>query len=157
MKSRLFGCGKFRRLSSEAADRILSAKEQMFLEKHRIVCIDCVRIEDQSVSALNMLRSVTLEAQVAPMFEERVIRRLRVSKTRASLRYWSPAFVGAGIAFIAIFSALQMVESTALQPGFKSAMSAKDLKSRAELPLLVLERPAPSQTRATDGPVEVRQ
>lgn len=147
MNARIFGCEKFKRLSFEAGDRALTEREQVFLRKHRAVCPECVLMEDQSVSALDVLRSVALDAQVSPLFEERVLRRLKVSKTRDSLRYWSPALVGAGIAGIVIFTALQMVATTVSQPGFKSNTAEGSLiRKRSELPLILLDdRPSATQ------------
>ncbi|AIE87115.1 hypothetical protein OP10G_3747 [Fimbriimonas ginsengisoli Gsoil 348] len=47
------------------------------------------------------------------MFEDRVIRRLRVQTVRESLNYWSPALVGAGIACVALFVALHLAATPA--------------------------------------------
>ncbi len=58
-----------------------------------------------------MLRMAALEPEIEPMFEDRVIRRLKVQQVKESLNYWSPALVGAGIACIVIFVTLQMVAS----------------------------------------------
>jgi hypothetical protein len=55
-----------------------------------------------------MLRAAALEPEVAPMFEDRVIRRLKVQNVRESLNYWTPALVGAGIACVALFVALHL-------------------------------------------------
>jgi hypothetical protein len=111
MNFRLFGCGKFSRLISERDDRRLKPSEERFLERHRYVCVDCRRSERASDCALNMLRAATLEPEVAPTFEDRVLRRLRVQTVRESLNYWSPAFIGAGIACIALFVALHLAAS----------------------------------------------
>lgn len=142
MNIKIFGCEKFHRLSCESADRELSPKEAAFLDKHRMVCIDCVRYEDQAAVALSVLRSVVMEADVNPLFEERVMRRLRVSRAHDSLRYWSPALVGAGIACVAIFSALQIATVTHALPGLSSKTGESRLihPSSDALPRLLLER-----------------
>ena len=111
MNYRAFGCKKFGRLSSEQADRTLSASEERFLERHRSVCAECRSLEHSTSCALNMLRMATLEPEVAPMFEDRVIRRLKVQQVKESLNYWSPALIGAGIACIVVFVTLQLVSS----------------------------------------------
>ncbi len=108
MNTRIFGCKKFGRLSSEQADRNLTDDEPRFLEKHRAVCAQCMEIEETSSSAMSMLRMATLEPEIAPMFEDRVIRRLKVQQVKESLNYWSPALVGAGIACIVIFVTLHL-------------------------------------------------
>jgi len=152
MNWRLFGCDKFRWLSSESADRQLTPQEINFLDKHRAVCIECVRIEDQSATALDMLRSITLEAQPNPMFEERVLRRLKVSRARESFRYWSPSIIGAGIACVAIFSALQIVATGSKLPGLSSP-NAQGIRSRTtNLPTLILDR---AERSATSGLREI--
>ena len=53
----------------------------------------------------------TLEPEVAPMFEDRVIRRLKVQQVKESLNYWSPALIGACIASVVIFVTLHLVSA----------------------------------------------
>lgn len=113
MKLRVFGCKRFGRLSSEQEDRCLSESEERFLSRHRAVCPECAEMERMSFSALNMLRMATLEPEIAPMFEDRVIRRLKVQQVKESLNYWSPALAGAAIACIVIFVTLQLASSPA--------------------------------------------
>jgi len=108
VKIRVFGCRKFSRLLSDGADRDLSPKESRFLDLHRDACGECRRSERSSDCALNMLRAAALEPEIEPMFEDRVIRRLRVQTVKESLNYWSPALVGAGIACVALFVALHL-------------------------------------------------
>lgn len=59
-----------------------------------------------------MLRLAALEPEIQPMFEDRVIRRLKVRQVKESLNYWSPALVGAGIACIVLFVTLHLAAST---------------------------------------------
>ena len=142
MKCRLFGCKKFRRLSSEQADRTLSRSEDRFLLKHRSVCSECTRAKVSSTYALNMLRMAALEPEIAPMFEDRVIRKLKVQQVRESLNYWSPALVGAGIACGVIFVTLHLATS----PGqtrraeLPAAQSRQDVQTRI-VPKLELDHP----------------
>lgn len=126
MSFRLFGCSKYRRLANERFDRALSLSEREFLNKHKSVCPDCRRTEMQSATALNMLRLAAFEPDASNTesddifgahFEERVIRRLRVQSTKESVRYWSPAFVGAVIAGLTVLAALQLVSD---RPGVPS-------------------------------------
>jgi hypothetical protein len=58
--------------------------------------------------ALTVLRSATLEPEVSPHFDDRVVRKIKLDSAKQSIRYWSPALVGAGIAFVAILAALQI-------------------------------------------------
>ncbi|MDR3690190.1 MAG: hypothetical protein P4L46_12475 [Fimbriimonas sp.] len=132
MNVRLFGCKKFIRLSNEQADRSLSVPEERFLDKHRRVCSECRKAEVSASYALNMLRLATLEPEVAPMFEDRVLRRLKVQQVKESLNYWSPALLGAGLACAVIFVTLHL----ATEPG---------QAQRAKLPLAQSKNSAPSR------------
>ena len=108
--TRIFGCRRFRKLVNERYDRDLSHSETKFLERHRGVCSECARTETNGAMALNMLRMASLdEGEVAPHFDERLIRQVRLDRVRQSVGYWSPAFVGATIAGIAIVAALQLI------------------------------------------------
>jgi len=100
-------------------DRELSPREEAFLQKHRLACADCNCAQSQSSIALNFLRAATIEVDVHPQFEERVIRRLKVQRTRESLRYWSPAVAGAFIAGLAVVAALQMITRSSDLPHFR--------------------------------------
>lgn len=112
----LFGCSKFKKLSSEGLDRELTAQEEAFMDKHREECSECCDFHSQSSLAMNFLRASAMEVDVHPNFEERVIRKLRVQTTRESLRYWSPAVAGAFIAGLAVVAALQIITRSAELP-----------------------------------------
>lgn len=58
-----------------------------------------------------MLRMAVLEPEVAPLFEDRIIRRLKVQQVKESLNYWSPALIGACIASIVVFVTLHLVST----------------------------------------------
>lgn len=121
LKFRLFGCGKFGWLSSEAHDRELDPKERAFMERHKAVCPECARQEDQRHMALNMLRMAALEPEIAPSFDERVLRRHKVESVRASIRYWSPAVLGGSIAAMAMLAALQLISEPSQLPVMRAA------------------------------------
>ncbi|MBI5708080.1 MAG: hypothetical protein HZC36_13950 [Armatimonadetes bacterium] len=135
MKFRLFGCGKFQWLSSESEDRELSEHEVSFLERHKRVCRDCAKKEDQRVMALNMLRNAAFSVDVPTRFNERVLRRHRVESVRAGLTYWSPALVGGAIAFVAMLAALQLIASPSNLPTFRS-VGAESHRARLEAPAI---------------------
>ena len=113
---RVFGCSRFKKLTSESLDRNLTPQEEAFVQKHRMACEECNEFQSQSSLALNFLRASAIDVDVNPMFEERVIRRLRIQGTRESLRYWSPAVAGAFIAGLAVVAALQMITRSAELP-----------------------------------------
>jgi predicted anti-sigma-YlaC factor YlaD len=108
--TRLFGCRRFRRLSSEREDRDLSSRESRFFDAHLACCPACRLHDSQAHAALDVLRGAAItEVELTPMFDERVIRRFRAQKVKESIRYWSPALAGAMIACVAIFATLAMV------------------------------------------------
>jgi len=113
---RVFGCRKFSRLNSERSDRELTPREVAFMFRHRMACEPCSEHESQGSIALNMLRAESFEVEASPMFEERVIRKLRVHTTRESLRYWSPAVAGAFIAGLAVVAAMQIITRSSQLP-----------------------------------------
>ena len=144
MKYRLFGCSKYRRLMNEKFDRNLHNSERCFMEKHHAVCADCRRGEIQNASALNMLRLAAVEeheVQTGLVFEERILRRWRVQSTRESVRYWSPAFMGAVIAGLTVLAALQLVSN---RPGVPTTTSpsgeVKLVRPAVDLPEIDLEK-----------------
>lgn len=135
MSFRLFGCGKFQWLSSESEDRELTDHEIAFIERHKKVCRECARKEDQRVMALNMLRNAAFSVDVPTRFNEKVLRRHRVESVRAGLAYWSPALVGGAIAFVAMLAAMQLIASPSNLPTFRSA-GAESHRARLEAPVI---------------------
>jgi hypothetical protein len=101
-------CKRFRKLWNDGDLRELEADELSFLDQHRDMCEECREFEASASFSLEMLRDATLDPVVSDNFDERVLRRVRVQTVRESLSYWSPALVGAGIACVAIFAALQI-------------------------------------------------
>ncbi|MFI5387236.1 MAG: hypothetical protein ACHQ50_14085 [Fimbriimonadales bacterium] len=122
---KLFGCSKFKRLASEGLDRNLTPREEAFVQNHRKACANCSDLQSQSSLALNFLRASTIDIDVHPMFDERVIRRLRVQSSRESLRYWSPAVAGAFVAGLAVVAALQMITRSSELPHLRLGGEAR--------------------------------
>ena len=136
MRYRVFGCGKYRRLSGEKSDRALKLREREFMAKHRTVCDDCRVYEAQSTTALNMLRLAAVqeeEIETGLVFEERILRRWRVQSTRESVRYWSPAFMGAAIAGLTVLAALQLVTNRPMIPNTSNPIGEARLERGGEL------------------------
>jgi len=115
---KLFGCRKYLRLSYDARDRELKPREERFLSRHSAVCEPCSHVAEEGAFALNLLRACVIEPEVKHNFDERVIRRLRVQTVGTSLRYWSPAIIGAGVAGLVILAALQMIAQSSKLPSF---------------------------------------
>lgn len=97
-------------------DRILTPVESRFLDRHRAVCAECGRVEEEGDRALQMLRLAILEPEASPRFDARVLRRAQVDAVRARFGYWSPALFGAAIAGIAILAAMQMIADSSRLP-----------------------------------------
>ena len=144
MSFRMFGCGKYRRLMNEKFDRTLGLTEREFMARHRSVCSDCRVNEAQSASALNMLRMaaiVEVEDDGGVVFEERVMRRWRVQSTRESVRYWSPAFVGAVIAGLTVLATLQIVSNRPSMPSLTNPAGEVRLeRPNSRLPFIDIEK-----------------
>lgn len=135
MRTRLFGCGKYGWLWSEMQDRNLSSREEAFMQRHKAVCRECARREDQSSMALNMLRLSTLDVEVGPAFDQRILRRHRIQSVKAGLGYWSPALVGGAIAFLAMMAGLQMISESNQLPTF-NGVGIESYRLRTEGPLI---------------------
>jgi hypothetical protein len=134
-------CKRFRKLWNDRDVRELSKGELGYLDRHKEMCDDCREFELSSALSLGILREATLEPEVSVGFDERVLRKVRVQTVRESLGYWSPALIGAGIACIAIFAAVQ-IAAIPVQP--KRALlpdgeARRSLNSDNPLPRLILE------------------
>ena len=101
-------CKRFRKLWNDGDGRELETDELSFVNQHRQMCEECREFEMSASFSLGVLREATLDPVVSESFDDRVLRRVRVQTVRESLGYWSPALVGAGIACVAIFAALQI-------------------------------------------------
>ena len=134
---RIFGCKKFIRLTSEQEDRDLNPTEERVLSRHREVCEECAQVARTTSNALNMLRLAAMEPEVEPMFEDRVIRKLKVQQVKESLNYWSPALVGAAIACAVIFVTLHLASS----PTQMKRANLNSNEARRETPRLELDQP----------------
>ena len=78
-----------------------------------------------------------LEPEVTPLFEDRVIRRLKVQGVKDSLNYWSPALIGAGIACLLIFVTLHLASN----PNPVKRLNISSNEARREVaPRLELDR-----------------
>lgn len=144
MNYRVFGCGKYRRLASENNDRALELVEREFMARHRAVCDACRRHEVQASTALNMLRLAAVQDEEIDnglVFEERVMRRWRVQSTRESVRYWSPAFMGAAIAGLTVLAALQLVTNRPAMPNTSNPIGeARFERGGGQLPSIDVEK-----------------
>jgi len=131
VKSRVFGCRKYRKLCYDRRDRWLAPKEMSFMSRHEAVCPTCERRMQVAVVALNMLRQETLEAGTRPNFDERVLRRFKVESMRLSLNYWSPALIGAAVGGLVVLAAMQMIAQSSHLPSFRVPAGEARLSSPA--------------------------
>ena len=118
MNLRFLSCRKYRRLSYIQRDRDLNVSEVRFMGEHETVCDICAPQMQLGFSALNMLRDSAMEPEYKPTFDERVIRRVKVETVRASMRYWSPAMIGAAVAGLVVLAAMQMIAQSSQLPSF---------------------------------------
>ena len=106
---------RFWRLVRLADERPLSPRQQRALDQLRIQRPDLAAIEAAEEEGLSFLRAQTLDPEPTPDFDQRAIRVIRLSIARQRARAWSPAFVGAGIAALAILAALQLITAPPTQ------------------------------------------
>jgi hypothetical protein len=133
-------CRRFSRLLNEREDRSLTANEAAFIESHREACACCRRLEQQSFISLDLLRLASIDVEAAPGFDHRVIRRAKNQATVDTVRYWSPALVGAAVAGIAALAAIQIVTRSNHLPQVKVPGAESRKVSPSSEPLLRLER-----------------
>ncbi len=57
-----------------------------------------------------------IEPELTPNFSERVIRRWHVNSVQDSVRFWSPAFIGAVVAALLVLASLQLVSRSTQLP-----------------------------------------
>jgi hypothetical protein len=69
--------------------------------------------------SLNMLRAAAFEAEPERAFDRRVIRKVQVQAVKDSFTYWAPAMVGCLLAFIVIFSTLDLLTMRGSQSSVK--------------------------------------
>ena len=129
---------------NEKFDRDLTLKERSYMAQHRSVCSECRVQEAHTATALNMLRMAAATEDIPDnsiVFEERVMRRWRIQSTRESVRYWSPAFVGAAIAGLTVLATLQIVSSRPTINGTTNPAGEARLERPTDrLPIIDVER-----------------
>ena len=113
-------CRRFQRLAREDHDRVLTAREDEFMIKHRRSCTSCRLAETQGALALSMLRMAAIDAEPGPLFEQRVLRRYRIQIVHESLNFWSPAIIGACVAGVLVLAALQIVSNSSRLPAIRA-------------------------------------
>ncbi|HEY3782825.1 MAG TPA: hypothetical protein VGL56_17210 [Fimbriimonadaceae bacterium] len=119
MNLNMFGCKKYKKLSFDQRDRELTPGEIAFMGAHEERCEECARSMESASFALDALRGEFMEPVPCPNFESKVIRQYRIESKRASLRYWSPAVVGAAVAGLVVLAAMQMIAQSSQLPSFK--------------------------------------
>lgn len=105
-------CHRYHRLANERDDRLLTDSEEKFMTRHEAGCKDCREFETQSHMALNMLRQAALEPVISDGFSRRVTRRTRLMQAKDSVRYWTPALIGASIACACVVATLALLTRT---------------------------------------------
>jgi anti-sigma factor RsiW len=125
------GCGRYRKLHYAARDRSLSDRELEFLERHETACPECAKSMRHATDALDFLRMSALEPETTTNFNDRILRRHKVESVRASVRYWSPAMLGAVAAGLTLLAAMQMIAQSSHLPIFKVPASEARLTSPA--------------------------
>lgn len=126
-------CKRFRRLCDESLDRELASTEESFLSEHAVQCAPCLDYQNSN-QLIFALRGLDLGATVSDSFDRRVMRRLALQNIQESLRFWSPALLGAAIAGIAFLAAIQSVVQPRQMPAFAPGASEARKSPAGSLP-----------------------
>ncbi len=123
-------CRKFESITVDWAPEELSESQSDFVANHEKSCQACRMAYRAQVIGLDLLRgsACTVDAtEISANFEETVVRNLRVQKKRDSWGYWWPAGLGAAIASLAAFAAMQLVSGSAsFKPIFYRGQEARN-------------------------------
>lgn len=147
---RAFGCGKFHRLLSEEWDRPLTEQERNFLSRHCEVCGDCQRENGGNLMVAGLLRGVALDepsSDTARDFSTRVQRKIKVAEGRNSMRYWAPAAIACGLAFVLLFTTLRLIVASPKSENGPGTGSARRWTPRKSTPKLNLPPSLQSRTQ----------
>lgn len=112
-------CRRFERLSAIDDGEGLSLADIEFLESHRAACPECEELMQAQVEALDLMRGMSFSEDTDPLdgaelrFEDRIVRNLFLANRRDTWTYWWPAGLGAAIAALAAFAALQLAAGRA--------------------------------------------
>ncbi len=103
---------RFLKLMHERRDRELREDEQSFFSDFLDKEPEKLASAEDGAKCLNLLQNCTIEPELDSAFDERVLRRARLERSRGGLRYWAPAVMAGGIACLVLLTALQMVLKT---------------------------------------------
>lgn len=126
-------CSRFRRLSNHSLDKELASDEGAFLVEHASKCAFCSEYHNSN-ELIFELRGFDLGASVSDTFDRRVIRKLNIQIVQESLRFWSPALIGAAIAGIAFLAIIQSVVQPKQMPAFVPGVTEARIHSSGSLP-----------------------
>jgi predicted anti-sigma-YlaC factor YlaD len=131
VKLNFYACARYRKLSYASRDRVLNDREQKFVDEHAAICPECAQSVQQANDAFDMLRLEAFEAAPLANYDDRLLRKHKLQTVRASVSYWSPAMLGAGVAGLVVLAAMQMIAQSSHLPSFKVPASEARLSSPA--------------------------
>lgn len=108
-------CRRFQSILSEGDFEALSTKDSHFFEDHKLNCEPCRVSLRAQVIGLDLLRGASTQVEqieISSHFEDAVVRNLKIQSKRDSWSYWWPAGLGAAIASLAAFAAMQLVSGS---------------------------------------------
>lgn len=137
MKLDLHPCKRFKRLCSESRDTLLSSRDESFFQRHREQCRTCESYYRQMNSSLRFMPGLSWNQEPSPFFDQRIVRTVRVSRGRESLRYWTPAIIGGFAASLVILAAVQAVTVSTSPLNSASGLARRD-RAKEQMPVLLV-------------------
>jgi len=135
---------RFLRLVEESRDRPLTDEEVAFLERNEAADPSLVDLRSETHDVFDLLQSASVDlSEPVPLveqkkFEDRILRKVNVQMVREGVQYWTPGFIGAGLACLILIAAFQVFQ-TSLAPGqSKSSGDASIVRGSEKEPALVL-------------------
>lgn len=107
-----FAQSRYFRLRRAEAHRELTPAELKFVDQFELKHPASADLWEAETGAMEALRGATLNPKVSEGFTLRVLRLHRVTVTRAQVQYWTPAFLGAALAAVALLAMLQIMASS---------------------------------------------
>lgn len=123
-------------IKAEFHDQAVNPESRSLEDFLKTAALDDMVVEElrQESMCLNLLRTDEAQEEPSPGFTERTIRRIRISREQATLRYWSPAICGAVVAVLILAAVLQ-VFSTPEVGSWKNPTSEARLTRDSQSPL----------------------
>ncbi len=110
-------CSRYRKLLDRMRDGEISARLEKSMVRHEDKCGSCAEFK-QADEGLDFLAGIAFgqDFETRPQFAESVAMATQVDRQREKISFWIPAFVGAGVAAVAVVVMLQLLSQAGITP-----------------------------------------